>query len=99
MGASSLIAMRPRYERGAQRRLKIAARPLRIVSRRPDEPVARPRLGLQVVRAELAAELRNVDVQVIRLVAVRGPPHLAQDRAVREQLAGVAGEQAQDAVL
>ena len=57
-----------------------------------DEPVTRAGLGEQVprarrVRLELAAQLRHVDVQVVRLVAVRRPPHLAQDRAVRQQLA------------
>ena len=63
--------------------------------RRLVEDVAGPRrLGL-----DLPSELRDVDVQVVRLLAVRRAPDLAQDRRVRQQLALVPGEQAQQVVL
>ena len=56
------------------------------------EPVAGAGLGQQVARPrgiglELPAQLRDVDVEIVRLRAVRRPPHLAQDRAVGEELA------------
>ena len=65
---------------------------------RRDEPVASAGLGEQIARArrvglELAPQLRDVDVQVVRLVPVGRPPHLAQDRPMRQQLALVLGEQ------
>src|SRR5581483_3072549 len=47
-----------------------------------DEPVSGARLGHEMprrgrVRLQLASQLRYVDVQVVRLVAVRRAPHLA----------------------
>ena len=67
--------------RGSRTRLKIVSSQLG----RIDEPVAGARLGEQVARArrvglDLAPQVRDVDVQVVRLDLVRRAPHLAQQR-------------------
>src|SRR6476469_2828052 len=70
-------------------------------SRWIDEPVTGTGLREDQLRTrripfELPTKLRDVHVHVVRLLAVRRPPDLAQDRSVRQELAGVAGEQPQD---
>ena len=44
-------------------------------------------------------ELRDVNVQQVRLAAVPGAPHLAQQRLVRDELALVDGENTQELEL
>src|SRR5262245_13847680 len=61
---------------------------------RIDEAIARAWLGEEVLRAggvalELAPQLGDIDVEVVRLGLVRGSPDLTEDRLVREQLADV----------
>src|ERR1700722_8439585 len=51
------------------------------------------------VRLDLAAQLRDVHVQIARLSLVGGPPELSQDRAVGEQLPLVLRKQAQQLEL
>ena len=70
----------------------------------PHQPVAGPGLGDQVrgmarIGLDLPPQLRDVDVQVVRLDLVGGAPHLAQDRPVREQLALVAHEEGEQVEL
>src|SRR3954469_6174651 len=65
---------------------------------RLDEPIPRAWLREDVARArwvrfDLAAQLRDVDMQVVRLGGVCLAPHFVQDCAVREQLALVASEE------
>src|SRR3954468_2594950 len=88
-GASSLDDMPSGWQRGAQQSLKIAAATLKKFSRSLDEAVAGTRLRHEEpwtpgIRLELLPQLRDVDVQVVRLVAVGRPPDLAQDDAVRQ---------------
>ena len=69
-----------------------------------DEAVSSARLREQVSRPrrvglDLAAQLGDVDVEVVRLGLVRGAPDLAQDRPVREELALVQREEPQQAEL
>ena len=78
--------------------LKTASR-ARLGIRRTHQPVPRAGLGHQVARAgrvglDLLAQAGDVDVQVVRLDLVGGPPDPFQDGAVGEQLALVLGEQA-----
>src|SRR5262249_17994300 len=89
---------------GTNRARPVGARDLSAWRRRLREPVAGARFGEDVkrargVRLELASQLRHVDVEVVRLLAVAPPPHLAQQHLVREELAGVAGEDAEQAEL
>src|SRR5262245_46107749 len=77
---------------------------LKKVSRPLSEPIAGSGLGEDVarpgrIRLELPPELRDVHVQIVRLLAVAPPPNLAQERRVCEQLAGVAGEDAEEREL
>ena len=67
-----------------------------------DEPVARAGLGEEIartrwVRLDLAAKLRDVDVQVVGLRSVRGPPDLAENCSMGEQLSGVDGQKSKSA--
>src|SRR5262249_42024557 len=69
-----------------------------------DEAVARAWCREQVawpggVGFELAAEVRDVDVEVVRLLAVSRAPDLAQDGRLRQQFAFVPCEQAQQVVF
>src|SRR5579859_258555 len=69
-----------------------------------DEAVADARFGEQVARPrriglQLPPELRNVHVEDVRRVRVAGPPDLLQDHPVREQLALVPGEIAEQVEL
>ena len=62
-----------------------------------DEAVAHPGLGDEVARVgpvglQLAAQVGHVDPQVVALVAVAGTPHVLQQLALRDELAGVAHE-------
>src|SRR4051794_10603663 len=68
------------------------------------EAVADARVGQDDLRArrivlELAADVGDVDPQVVRLLAVARTPDLAQQRAVGEELAAVDGEHAQEVEL
>src|SRR4029079_16878870 len=72
--------------------------------RRIDQPVARSGLGEQEPRPcrlglDLAPKLRDVDVQHVRRVAVAWPPDLLQERAARQQLPSVSGQDAQELEL
>src|SRR4029453_13667249 len=74
--------------------LRSAARLLR----RAYEPVADARLVEQVARPggvglDLPAQMRDIDVQVVRLLSIRRAPDRAQDRRMRQQLALVLREQ------
>src|SRR3954467_15423239 len=66
-----------------------------IPSTRLREDVARPRR----VRFDLAPQLGDVDVQVVRLGAVRLSPYLVQDRTVRQELSLVSGKQCEQRVF
>ena len=46
----------------------------------------------RAVGPELLAQLARVDAQVVRLGVVARPPHLVEQRAVREDPPGVAGQ-------
>ena len=48
--------------------------------------------GLARLRAELAADARDPDAQVLEVVAVLGAPDLGQELGVEDDLAGVRGE-------
>ena len=51
-----------------------------------DQPAER---AVRVDRRDLSTDLADVDVDVVRLVAVRRPPHRAQEPSVRDQAAVV----------
>src|SRR4029453_3260063 len=51
------------------------------------------------VALDLAAELRDVDVQVVRLPLVGRPPDLAQNQRVRHETADVERKEAQELEL
>ena len=82
-----------------------AAAPLRInLSRALHQPVSDRRLGqdmlgLRRIVLELLTQVAHVDPHVVAVLGVRGTPYLAQDLAVREHLAGVGDEQAQQAIF
>ena len=59
-----------------------------------DEPVAHARFGLQVlgtggVTFQFAAQLGDVDPEILSLFGVLGAPHLVQQLPLGENLAGV----------
>src|SRR5262249_662759 len=69
-----------------------------------EQAIADAGLGEQVLRArrvllELAPEMRHVDAQVVRLALRVGPPHLAQELALRHDPSGVAHQRGQEPVL
>src|SRR6266540_5679672 len=69
-----------------------------------DAPVADARLVEDVpwprrIRLDLRAQMRDVDVQIVRLLPVRRSPDLTQDRRVREQLSLVLGQELQEVVF
>src|SRR5262245_4313609 len=82
----------------------MAGEGLKIRSRGANQPVPRSSLGEQKVRPgrvplDLSAELRDVDMEVVGLPAVGGPPNLAQDRRMGEQLSLVAHEQLEELIF
>src|SRR5579862_9116104 len=96
---STASTVEPSPSRTAQSRRNVSKRFLN--GRRVHEPVAGARLGEQIARArrvrlDLPAQVRDVDVEVVRLDLVGGPPHLAQEHAMREQLALALREHAEE---
>src|SRR4051812_7493367 len=64
-----------------------------------DTGVGQDDLRPRRVVLELAADVGDVDAQVVRLVAVAGTPHLAQERGGGDGLAGVDGEHGEQVEL
>src|SRR5262245_33008699 len=69
-----------------------------------DEAVADARLGEDVprprgVRLELPPQLRDVDVEVVRLRGIRTAPDLLENGLMREELSLVPGEKNEERVL
>jgi hypothetical protein len=68
------------------------------------EPIAHAGLGEEESRPgrvglQLAAQVTHVDVDVLDLSGVLGPPHLSEEAIGGEHLAGVAQEHEQELVL
>src|SRR5262245_43196901 len=63
------------------------------------EAVADTGVGVDVARADLAAQVRDVDAQDLDVVGVLRSPDLDQQRAVGEQAAAVGGQRAQEVEL
>ena len=66
----------------------------------PGSATIRPSsVPVRIGRLELAPDLADVDVDVVRLVAVRGAPDRAQQAAVGDQAAGVRDQDLEHLVL
>src|SRR5581483_3605375 len=86
------------YDGRSQRRLKAPGPALKALLRL-DEPVAGAGLRHEVAGGDLLAQMRDVDVEVVRLHLVRRPPHLAQEHPVGQELPAVLREDAQKVEL
>src|SRR6266478_5063233 len=87
---SSSSAARSRFD---------GSRPRRALLRRQLQPVADPELGQYVGRPrrvglQLLPQPANTDPEILDLLGLRRPPHLAQQLAVRQHLAGMSDEMA-----
>ena len=95
---------RPRHRSRDDRLSDLAGRLALCVIEIRHQPVAHARLGDQIARMgrvglELAAQLREVDAQIVGLGLVRGPPDLLQELALADQLALVADQDLEDVPL
>ena len=98
---ASNVAPRPKRERAQRPRGPLKNRsekgdPVPDAGLGDDQAGQRPRL---VGGLELAPDLADVDVDVVRLVAVGRPPHRPQQAAVGDQPPGVGDQDLEDLVL